>query len=130
MKLYEILHEALNWDFTEIEMYNSRGIDPESSYSEIIWVNPVKILDNMSSDWKVYRGHNEIGNRLDRAVKHFKDNQPMTPPLVSYNPHDKQHPVGITNGRHRIAAAIELNQKSIPIAVTQVDKDILYKLLN
>lgn len=62
-----------------------------------------------------YGGKNSIGNRVDRAISHFNNGEPMDPPEVGY---DKANDaISFSNGRHRAHAAYQFGYEYIPMFV-------------
>ncbi len=111
----------LNWD-----------METDSDYNTIMYVNPIKLVKYVDPNFRVlpYDNKNQIGNRLERAIEHFKDGNPMTVAKVGYDIYNKKYPILFLDGRHRVAAAISLMQKEIPIAVPDYDVEKIKRLLS
>lgn len=113
------LFETLSWNT------NGKRYDAPADYV-LVQVRPDELWKHIHPNWLVTNKspENHIGDRFNRAVKHFNDNQPMDPPVITTNDYDKQYPLDVDNGRHRIAAAVQLGQKWIPVYVhpDQVEK--------
>lgn len=85
-----------------------------------VWVDPKDLVDHQHYAFKVSNktDRNHIPGRYQKAIEHFKSGEFMDPPIGGYS-HDDSCPVSIDNGRHRIAAAVELGFKYIPVQTTK-----------
>ena len=91
--------------------------------NKIVWLNAEEVLPKVHPDFRVIpeSGMNHIGNRMDKAKSHFASGGYMDPPDVGYNAQHPKYPVGIGNGRHRIAAALSMGEKWFPASVEPDD---------
>lgn len=102
--------------------------------SKILWVNPDHLQAHINPEDKVIHSStkNHLGDRMDKAIAHWSKGGHMDPPDISFRKHDTKYPIGIENGRHRVAAATKLGEKLIPINVHVSDinkvKGILHSL--
>lgn len=99
---------------------------------QILFVNAHDLLAKQDPNMRVTPDspENHIGNRMQRAIEHFNKGGYMDPPDVVFVPHNKKYPLGIENGRHRIAASISLGKHIVPIAVHNDDVAEVKKHLN
>lgn len=97
--------------------------------NKIVWLNAEEVLPKVHPDFRVIpeSGMNHIGNRMDKAKSHFASGGYMDPPDVVYNAQHPKYPVGIDNGRHRIAAALSMGEKWFPASVEPDDVPQLKK---
>lgn len=104
MKLIEV---ALNWNPQELGDFIVK------------WANVSDIWKHINPDWLVTNKSqmNRIGSRYEKALHHFQSGQKMDPPMIGYNQYDEKYPISISDGRHRTAAAVELGQEWIPVAL-------------
>lgn len=112
MKLIDLVERELNWELNPDRRYDRFPGITVLANVEDIWanVNPEWLITNSSET-------NRIGKRFDKAVQHFQSNQPMDPPVIAFSGEHSRYPIQVVNGRHRIAAAVQLGQQWIPIIV-------------
>lgn len=116
---------ALNWALDPKDRQ-----DKHSGY-QLVHVNVADLWKNINPDWLVTNQSktNHIKNRFEGAVEHFRSGQPMDPPTLSYSGEFSAHEVQVVNGRHRIAAAVELGQQWIPAFVLKEDLPDLKRVI-
>ena len=73
-------------------------------------------------------GSNAIGNRLEKAIAHIREGNPMDPPEVGYNPTLKK--VDFTDGRHRCVAAYQFGAEYIPMFVAREGLEVFKQLVD
>ena len=89
---------------------------------KILLVDANEVINNTHPDERVspYSDENHIGNRMQRAMTHFKSGQFMDPPEIHHA--NGQYPITVGNGRHRMAASILLGKPIIPVVVHPDDE--------
>jgi hypothetical protein len=73
-------------------------------------------------------GKYKIGNRVEKAIAHFREGKPMDPPEVGYNSTTKTIDFG--NGRHRCVAAHQFGAEYIPMFVSTDGLEEFKKLVH
>jgi hypothetical protein len=61
-------------------------------------------------------GKYAIDDRISKATSHFRNNNPMDPPMVGYNPRTES--VDFVDGRHRSVVAHQFGADYIPMFVS------------
>jgi hypothetical protein len=130
MKLFELfISEQLSWA-TRDNAERPNNYDRDDY--KLLTVNVADVFAHVDSEFALdlqsdTGGKNAIGNRLDRAKKHFSSGKPMDPPEVALN--SRNNKIEFSNGRHRAVAAHQLGHKYIPMFVYTVGIDQFKKLV-
>lgn len=124
------LKTELNWSNKE---NSERPYNFDNDDYVLLNVKIEDIINNMADDFKLdlsdsKGGENSIGNRLERAKKHFESGEPMDYSEVSYNKNTGN--IDFTNGRHRAVAAYQLGHDYIPIFVYNNSLDKFKELVD
>lgn len=124
------INEILNW---AIGSNRSKALIPQKQNNNlIVWFKFKEVLPLIDPNFRVTPDsiENHIGKRMDRAELHFKNGNFMDPPELVFVKHSKQFPIGINDGRHRIAAASKLGEEWFPAIVSKEDYEQLQKIIS
>ena len=117
MRLFEL--EDLSWNIDDKE----KAEQPFYIGNEDFSVLEIHIKDFLSQLGNAQKfdmsgdgpGENAKQARIDMALQHFADNQPMDLPIVSWDRYNDT--ADITNGRHRLYAAYKMGKEYAPAFV-------------
>lgn len=120
--------EPLNWAVGE---HSQHAMVRPRKGDTLVWLNSDEVLPKIHPEYRVTPDDktNHIGNRMERAINHFKSGKFMDAPDVSVNLKTPDFPLFIGNGRHRVAASISLGHKWFPAHVDKEDVPHLKKLV-
>jgi hypothetical protein len=99
---------------------------------QVLQVNIKDLFANMDDDFTLdiqdsSGGKNAIGDRVKKAVDHFKAGEPMDYSEVSYSQYTKK--INVDNGRHRALAAFQLGKEYIPMFIYKKNIDMFKKIV-
>lgn len=100
--------------------------------NEIIWVDIKDLFSKTGSDQRLdvddpTGGKNRIGDRITRAIEHWKNGGYMNPAFVGWNDYFRN--IGFTDGRHRLVAAYQMGERWAPIIVDKQSIDKVRELV-
>lgn len=115
----------LNWAIGE----NKKHAQAPYRQTAVVWLNAHEVLPKIHPDWRVTPDDmtNHIGNRMQRAIDHFKSGKFMGPPDISVGTNHQEYPIFVGNGRHRIAASVALGHSWFPASVDPEEIEELKK---
>lgn len=115
---------TLNWAVGE---NSGHAKSKQRSYEKLVWLNAHEVVPKVTPGFRVTPDSptNHIGDRMQRAITHFNSGKFMDPASVSFDKNNKDFPVFIDNGRHRIAASMVLGKPMFPAYVPHDEVDLL-----
>lgn len=89
---------------------------------KILLVDANELIEKTHPDLRVSPTdtENHIGNRMNRAIEHFRSGRFMDPPEISHV--IGNYPITFGNGRHRTAASVVLGKPIMPVLVHPDDE--------
>jgi hypothetical protein len=109
------------WKADDRRMHQDRSL-------VVVWVDGGRLLDRTYAEQNLRVPGNKKERRVSDAKDHFRAGSPMDPPYVCSTSGATE--IQFVNGRHRVLAAIELGQPTVPVFVKKYDAANVKKILS